>query len=327
MLEVAGIDVYYGHIQALRDVSLHVDEGEMVALIGANGAGKTTTLRTISGLLSPVAGTVKLDGKPITKMRPEDIVSLGVSHVPEGRGMFPNLTVEENLKMGFYIKRSDRKMWKQGVERVTALFPRLKERWTQAAGTMSGGEQQMLALARALLPNPRLLMIDELSLGLAPVVVQQLFALLRDINQSGTTILLVEQYVNQALRLAHRAYVLEKGAVSIEGDAKSLLESSDVVAASYMGGHAQVEAEALTSGNGHEAIAIHEPTPEPVTAAVAAAKRKPRARRAPKPKSEAEAVVSSESTEVDTQNETGEQIVDIESAGFAPEGDPGENES
>ncbi|MGH2727893.1 MAG: ABC transporter ATP-binding protein, partial [Actinomycetota bacterium] len=270
MLEVSSIDVFYGHIQALRTVDLRVAQGEMVALVGANGAGKTTTLRTISGLLEPVAGSVKLDGKSITKMRPEDIVGLGVSHVPEGRGMFPNLTVEENLKMGFYIKRSDHKMWKQGVERVTALFPRLKERWTQAAGTMSGGEQQMLALARALLPNPRLLMIDELSLGLAPVVVQQLFALLRDINQSGTTILLVEQYVNQALRLAHRAYVLEKGAVSIEGDAKSLLESSDVVTASYMGGHAHVEADALASGNGHETIEVHRPAPEPEPAVAAA---------------------------------------------------------
>jgi ABC-type sugar transport system ATPase subunit len=153
LLEVKGIDVYYGHIQALRDVSLHVDEGEMVALVGANGAGKTTTLRTISALLRPVTGTVELEGKRIDRMRPEDIVALGVSHLPEGRGMFPNLTVEENLKMGFYTKRSNRKMWKEGMERVTTLFPRLKERMHQAAGTMSGGEQQMLALSRAILPN------------------------------------------------------------------------------------------------------------------------------------------------------------------------------
>ena len=238
MLEVSGIDVYYGHIQALRDVSLRVDDGEFVALIGANGAGKTTTLRTISGLLRPLVGSVSIDGKRIDKMRPEDIVALGVSHLPEGRGMFPSLTVEENLKMGYYTKRSDRRKWKEGVDRVTTLFPRLKERWTQAAGTMSGGEQQMLALGRALLPGPRLLMVDELSLGLAPVVVQQLFALLKEINSDGTTILLVEQYVNQALRIAHRAYVLEKGTVTIEGNAKTLLESSDVVQASYMGGHA-----------------------------------------------------------------------------------------
>ena len=237
MLEVTGIDVFYGHIQALRDVSLHVNEGELVALVGANGAGKTTTLRTISGLLRPVSGTVSLDGQRIDRMRAEDIVGLGVSHLPEGRGMFPNLTVEENLKMGHYTKRNDRKMWKEGVERITTLFPRLKERWHQAAGTMSGGEQQMLALSRAILPNPRLLMIDELSLGLAPVVVQQLFQMLAEVNKQGTTVLLVEQYVNQALKLAHRAYVLEKGAVTIEGSAKTLLESSDLVQASYMGGH------------------------------------------------------------------------------------------
>jgi branched-chain amino acid transport system ATP-binding protein len=249
LLEVAGIDVYYGHIQALRDVTLRVEEGEMVALVGANGAGKTTTLRTISALLRPASGSVSLDGKRIDRMRPEEIVALGVSHLPEGRGMFPNLTVEENLKMGFYTKRGNRKGWKEGVERITTLFPRLKERWTQAAGTMSGGEQQMLALSRALLPNPRLLMIDELSLGLAPVVVQQLFQMLAEINRQGTTVLLVEQYVNQALKLAHRAYVLEKGSVTIEGSAKTLLESSDVVQASYMGGHAHAEA---TSEDGEE---------------------------------------------------------------------------
>jgi branched-chain amino acid transport system ATP-binding protein len=237
LLEVDGIDVSYGHIQALFGVSLRVDDGELVALIGANGAGKSTTLRTISGLLRPLSGSITLDGKRIDKTRPEDIVKLGVSHLPEGRGMFPNLSVEENLKMGFYTRRSDRKMWKEGVERVTTLFPRLKERWTQAAGTMSGGEQQMLALSRAVLPNPRLLMVDELSLGLAPVVVQQLFQLLVEINKQGTTILLVEQYVNQALRIADRAYVLEKGSVSLEGSAKELLDSSDVVQASYMGGH------------------------------------------------------------------------------------------
>ena len=247
MLKVDGIDVYYGHIQALRDVSLHVDEGELVALVGANGAGKSTTLRTISGLLRPASGTVSIGDKRTDKMRPEDVVGLGVSHLPEGRGMFPSLTIEENLKMGFYTKRSDRKKWKQGVERVTTLFPRLKERWGQAAGTLSGGEQQMLALGRALLPGPKLLMVDELSLGLAPVVVQQLFQLLKEINRDGTTVLLVEQYVNQALKIAHRAYVLEKGSVTIEGDAKQLLESSDLVQASYMGGEAHAKAPA---GNG-----------------------------------------------------------------------------
>ena len=242
MLEVSEIDVFYGHIQALRGVSIRVDDGEMVALVGANGAGKSTTLRTVSGLLRPASGSVTLNGRRIDRMPPQDIVALGVSHLPEGRGMFPNLTVEENLKMGFYTRRSDRKMWKDGVERVTELFPRLKERWTQAAGTLSGGEQQMLAMSRALIPNPTLLMIDELSLGLAPVVVHQLFDLLETINKQGTTILLVEQFVNLALRIADRAYVLEKGTVSLEGSAKELLESSDIVRASYMGGHAEVGA-------------------------------------------------------------------------------------
>jgi len=253
LLEVEAIDVTYGHIQALYGVSLRVDEGEMVALIGANGAGKTTTLRTISGLLRPISGTVTLDGRRIDRTKPEDIVKLGISHLPEGRGMFPTLTVEENLKMGFYTRRADRKMWRERVERVTTLFPRLKERWSQAAGTMSGGEQQMLALSRAILPNPRLLMVDELSLGLAPVVVQQLFRLLVEINKEGTTVLLVEQYVNQALGIADRAYVLEKGSVSIEGSAKELLESSDVVLASYMGGHAHAPGE--PTGNGGGAVA------------------------------------------------------------------------
>jgi branched-chain amino acid transport system ATP-binding protein len=255
LLEVESIDVFYGHIQALRDVTIRVGQGEMVALIGANGAGKTTTLRSVSGLLRPVRGTITLDGKRIDRMRAEDIVQLGVSHLPEGRGMFPNLTVEENLKMGFYTRRSDRKLWREGVERVTKLFPRLEERWSQAAGTMSGGEQQMLALSRALIPNPRLLMVDELSLGLAPVVVHQLFDMLENINKEGTTILLVEQFVNLALRIADRAYVLEKGTVSLEGSAKELLESSDVVKASYMGGHA----DAATAG-GDDAGA---PAPRP----------------------------------------------------------------
>jgi branched-chain amino acid transport system ATP-binding protein len=267
LLDVKNIDVYYGHIQALRDVSLHVDDGEFVALVGANGAGKTTTLRTISGLLRPLVGTVTLDGKRIDRMRPEDIVTLGVSHLPEGRGMFPSLTIEENLKMGFYTKRSDRKRWKTGVERVTTLFPRLKERWTQAAGTLSGGEQQMLALGRALLPGPRLLMVDELSLGLAPVVVQQLFQMIREINAEGTTILLVEQYVNQALRIANRAYVLEKGAVTIEGNAKTLLESSDLVQASYMGGG---HVSTVGDGNGAKAAPKKRTRPSRTKKAVAA---------------------------------------------------------
>jgi branched-chain amino acid transport system ATP-binding protein len=239
MLEVRGIDVFYGHIQALRGVSLEVGAGEVVALVGANGSGKTTTLRTISGLLRPVVGQVFLEGRPIHLLPAEDIVALGVSHLPEGRGIFPTLSVSENLQVGFYTRRRERAAYRDGVDRVVALFPRLGERLQQAAGTLSGGEQQMLALARALLPSPRLLMIDELSLGLAPVVVQMLFSMLREINAQGTTVLLVEQYVNLALQVAHRAYVLEKGKIALSGAAKDLAADAEVVRSSYLGGSVQ----------------------------------------------------------------------------------------
>jgi branched-chain amino acid transport system ATP-binding protein len=232
---VKGIDVAYGHIQALRKVSLRADAGEIVALTGANGAGKSTVLRTISGLLRPLSGEVVLDGVRIDRLPPERIVEMGVSHLPEGRGIFPTLSVEENLRMGYFTKRRDRAGFKANVERVTELFPRIRERWSQEAGTLSGGEQQMLALARALLPDPRLLMIDELSLGLAPIVVQQLLTRVREINEQGTTILLVEQYVNLALRIARRGYVMEKGRVTLSGDAQDLLKESESMRASYLG--------------------------------------------------------------------------------------------
>ncbi|HVL32319.1 MAG TPA: ABC transporter ATP-binding protein [Actinomycetota bacterium] len=239
MLEVKGIDVFYGHIRALRDVSLRVGEGQVVALVGGNGAGKTTTLRSISALMRPVHGEILLDGERIDTLRPEQVVARGVGHLPEGRGIFPTLTVEENLRMGYFTKRRDRDGWNAGIDRVTEMFPRLKERWAQPAGTMSGGEQQMLALGRALLPQPRLLMIDELSLGLAPLVVQQLFAALVDINRSGTTVLLVEQYVNLALKVASHVYVLEKGAVAFEGDAERVRAEGELVRALYLGGRAK----------------------------------------------------------------------------------------
>jgi branched-chain amino acid transport system ATP-binding protein len=238
LLEVNGIDVAYGHIQALRKVSLRADAGEIVALTGANGAGKTTVLRTISGLLRPLSGEIHFDGVRIDRLPPERIVEMGVSHLPEGRGIFPTLTVEENLRMGYFTKRRDRAGFRAGVDRITELFPRIRERWSQAAGTLSGGEQQMLALARALLPDPRLLMIDELSLGLAPIVVQQLLARVEEINEQGTTILLVEQYVNLALRVASRGYVMEKGRVAMSGEAKRLLKDSEQVRSSYLGGAA-----------------------------------------------------------------------------------------
>ena len=238
MLEVKAIDVSYGHVQALHEVSLTVGEGEVVALVGANGAGKTTTLRTISGLIRPLAGEVSLRGERIDRLPPEVIVRRGLSQLPEGRGIFPSLTVEENLKMGFFTKRHDRKRWNDQVERITALFPRVRERWTQQAGTLSGGEQQMLTLGRALLAEPALLMVDELSLGLAPVIVQQLFRTLAETNRAGTTILLVEQYVNLALKVADRAYVLEKGRVVTAGTPEQLQESGALVS-SYLGGRAQ----------------------------------------------------------------------------------------
>ena len=236
MLEIDGIDVFYGHIQALRGLTLRVDDGEVVALVGSNGAGKTTTLRTISGLLRPLRGEVRLDGQRIDRVAPEQIVARGVAHLPEGRGIFPTLTIEENLRMGYYTRRRDNAGWKTGVERVTELFPRLRERWEQAAGTLSGGEQQMLALARALITAPRLLMIDEMSLGLAPVIVKQLFRTLKEINESGTTVLLVEQYVNLAMQVSKRAYVLEKGRVALEGPVERLRAESALMRSAYLGG-------------------------------------------------------------------------------------------
>ncbi|MHB8511409.1 MAG: ABC transporter ATP-binding protein [Actinomycetota bacterium] len=235
MLQVESIDVFYGHVQALRGVSLEIYPGELVALVGANGAGKTSTLRTISGLLKPVVGSVMLDGVRIDRIAPEKIVARGVSHLPEGRGIFPTLTVAENLQMGFYTRRAQKSAMREAIGKAIELFPRLGERMQQAAGTLSGGEQQMLALARALLPEPRLLMIDELSLGLAPVVVEMLFERLREINSQGTTVLLVEQYVNLALQVADRAYVLEKGSVQLSGTAAELLRDSELVQSSYLG--------------------------------------------------------------------------------------------
>jgi branched-chain amino acid transport system ATP-binding protein len=278
LLEVEGIDVYYSHIQALRDVSLRVEQGEVVALVGANGAGKSTTLRTISALLQPASGQVRLDGVRIDRMRPEEIVQRGVAHLPEGRGIFPSLSIEENLKMGYYTKRRDIGGWREGVERVTTLFPRLRERWVQQAGTLSGGEQQMLALARALLPGPRLLMVDELSLGLAPVVVQQLFRTIEDINRSGTTVLLVEQYVNLALKMAHRAYVLEKGRVVLEGAARALLREGELVRASYLGGHGEA-AEHAAEATGGDGKAPKRRRPAPAKRRSQAARRSSPARR------------------------------------------------
>lgn len=234
MLEVDGIDVFYGPVQALRGVGLRVEEGEMVSLLGANGAGKTTTLRAISGLLSPTRGTVRIDGQDISQMPAHRIVRLGMAHLPEGRELFPELTVLENLRLGHWSLRKASKAFEERLERILAMFPRLRERATQQAATMSGGEQQMLAVGRALMSNPRLLLVDELSLGLAPIVVTQLFEAIAEVNREGTAVLLVEQFVHLALRNTSRAYVLAKGSVAATGASRDLLASPQLMAA-YLG--------------------------------------------------------------------------------------------
>ena len=232
MLRVDDLHVYYGEIHALKGVTLEVRQGEIVALLGNNGAGKTTTLKTISGLLRPTRGTIALDGEPLVGVPPHDIVQKGIAHVPEGRRIFNRLTVRENLIMGAYL-RSDAGV-ADDLDRVFALFPRLEERVSQVAGTLSGGEQQMLAIGRALMLTPRLLLLDEPSMGLAPVLVEQIFDTIAGINRQGTTILLVEQNAAMALSIAHRGYVLETGAIALTGTAAELSDNADVRRA-YLG--------------------------------------------------------------------------------------------
>ncbi len=236
LLEVTNLVARYGRITALSDVSLAVDEGEVVTLIGANGAGKTTTLRAISGLVRPASGTIRFDGRDITRLAPSEIVRAGISHSPEGRRVFPRMTVRENLELGAYTRRSKSEIAADG-ERVLTIFPRLRERYAQKAGTMSGGEQQMLAMARALMSRPRLLLLDEPSLGLSPILVQTIFEVIRDISARGTTILLIEQNARQALAVAARGYVLEVGRIAHQGAAADLA-ASEAVRAAYLGGAA-----------------------------------------------------------------------------------------
>jgi branched-chain amino acid transport system ATP-binding protein len=231
LLQVEDLHVAYGRIEALRGVSLDVAEGEMVTLLGGNGAGKTTTLRTISGLLSATSGAITFDGQRLTGMKAHDIVALGISHVPEGRRIFPRMSVYENLTMGAYRRRGD---VAADLERAFTLFPVLKERRTQPGGNLSGGEQQMLAIGRALMAEPRLLLLDEPSMGLAPMIVTRIFEILREINEQGTTILLVEQNAAQALRLASRGYVLETGSIALSDTAAALL-ADDRVRSAYLG--------------------------------------------------------------------------------------------
>jgi branched-chain amino acid transport system ATP-binding protein len=234
VLEADGLQVFYGSVQALRGVSVKVHAGELVALLGANGAGKTTTLRTLSGLLAQKSGSVRLNGVDITGRPAYDLVGMGVAHLPEGRELFPELTVLENLRLGYWPKRRNKAQFNERAEWVFELLPRLRERADQNAGTMSGGEQQMLGVARALMSSPRLLLVDELSLGLAPLIVAQLFETLAEVNRQGTAVLLVEQFVHLALEHTSRAYVLSKGEVVLSGRSDELLASPELAAA-YLG--------------------------------------------------------------------------------------------
>lgn len=234
MLSIRGLNVFYGTIHALHDIDFEVNEGEIVTLIGANGAGKTTTLHTVSGILQPKSGEIKFLGKTITGVPANQIVEMGVGQVPEGRRIFANMTVIENLEMGAYT-RKDKAQIKDDYEVVFTRFPRLKERIRQVAGTLSGGEQQMLAMGRALMSRPKLLLMDEPSMGLAPLLVKEIFSIIQDINKTGTTVLLVEQNANMALSIANRAYVLETGKIVLSGKAKELAASEEVRKA-YLGG-------------------------------------------------------------------------------------------
>ncbi|HLJ82947.1 MAG TPA: ABC transporter ATP-binding protein [Candidatus Eremiobacteraceae bacterium] len=233
VLALSGIETYYGRIQALRGVTLDVNEGEIVALIGANGAGKTTTLRTISGLLKPARGTVQFRGQDLMPYSADAVVRMGVVHSPEGRRIFPRMSVRENLELGAFA-RSDTSAIKSDLAEVLALFPRLNERMTQRGGTLSGGEQQMLAIARALMSKPTVLLLDEPSMGLSPILVDTIFSVIRDINKRGVTILLIEQNARKALQVASRGYVLETGAIVKSGTADALLNDDDVRKA-YLG--------------------------------------------------------------------------------------------
>ena len=233
MLEVKDLEVYYGVIQAIKGISFHVEEGEVIALIGANGAGKTTTLQTITGMLNAQAGSIQFEGTELTKIPGHKIVSMGMAHVPEGRRVFAQLSVLENLKLGAYT-RKDKTEIEESLKRVYKSFPRVEERKNQLAGTLSGGEQQMLAMGRALMSKPRIVLMDEPSMGLSPIFVEEIFNIIKEISAEGTTVLLVEQNAKKALSIADRAYVLETGKIVLEGDAKDLLNDESIKKA-YLG--------------------------------------------------------------------------------------------
>lgn len=234
MLDIKNMDVHYGVIHAIKDVSLTVNEGEIVTLIGANGAGKTTILRTISGLIKPTNGSISFNGTDITNLSAQERVKIGISHVPEGRHVFSTMTVMENLDLGAYLRR-DKGGIAEDLEMVFERFPILKDRRKQQAGTLSGGEQQMLAIGRGLMSRPKILFLDEPSMGLAPLLVQEIFSIIKDINQTGTTILLVEQNASMSLQIANRAYVMETGSIVLSGTGADLMNSEDIKKA-YLGG-------------------------------------------------------------------------------------------
>ncbi len=234
LLELNNVHTYYGHIHALKGLSIKVNEGEIVTLIGSNGAGKSTTLRTISGLLRPRHGDITLEGKRINQVPPHDILKMGISQSPEGRRIFPRLTVLENLELGAYGRSGQNTEFRDDLERIFELFPRLRERVGQKGGTLSGGEQQMLAIGRALMSHPRVLLLDEPSMGLAPVLVEQIFEIIKEINEQGMTVLLVEQNALLALAIAHRGYVIQTGKIVLEDEAKALSENETVKKA-YLG--------------------------------------------------------------------------------------------
>jgi branched-chain amino acid transport system ATP-binding protein len=233
MLEIKDLHTYYGNIHALKGIALHVEQGEIVSLIGSNGAGKTTTLRTIQGLIRPREGKILFEGSPLESLSAQAIVRLGISQSPEGRLIFPRMTVQENLEMGAFSRRDSLGI-KSDLEKALHLFPRLRERINQKGGTLSGGEQQMLAIARAMMARPRLLLLDEPSMGLAPILVSQIFSIIRDINAQGTTILLVEQNARMALTVSHRGYVLQTGQIVLTGTAKDL-QTNETVRKAYLG--------------------------------------------------------------------------------------------
>lgn len=233
MLELKGVCTYYGNIQALWDVDLHIDEGEIVTIVGANGAGKTTILMSICGVVPVRRGEILLDGKPIKNIKTDRIVRMGISQAPEGRLIFPDLTVLENLELGAYL-RNDKAGIKKDLEYVFDLFPILAKRKAQTGGTLSGGEQQMLAISRALMSKPRLLLLDEPSLGLAPIIIKQIFSIIRKVNEEGTTVFLVEQNANQALQVAHRGYVMETGRITMHNTGENLL-ADEAVRTAYLG--------------------------------------------------------------------------------------------